>query len=67
MDANYSNKKKNIFVSVQMLSLSVVLVGSIAIFVLVTEPKQILDDSGSDLIFEFRNINVTSHEISSSI
>ncbi len=59
----YNENKRNTFIFFQMASLTVIIIGSISIFVMVTEPKQILDDAGSNLIFEFRNINVTSHEI----
>lgn len=33
-------------------------------FYKVSEPKSIIDDAGSNLIYEFRKINITSHEIS---
>ncbi len=37
------------------------------IFVRVGEPKILIDDSSSNLIFEFRRINETSHEIHNEI
>ena len=64
---NNSEKKFNMFVWFQIISLMVVIGGSISIFSIIAEPKGIIDDAGSNLIFEFRNINVTSHEISEHI
>lgn len=36
-------------------------------FYKIAEPKNIIDDAGSNLIYEFRQINNTSHEISEDI
>lgn len=63
----YSQKKFNCFVWIQMLSLALVIVGSIAIFLIIGEPKGLIDDAGSNLIYEFRNINSTTHNISELI
>ena len=63
----YSKKKFNCFVCLQIFSLTIVIIGSLSIFTIIGEPKGIIDDAGSNLIYEFRNINVTSHEISDHI
>ena len=63
----YSQRKLNCFVCLQIFSLTIVIVGSLCIFITIGEPKSIIDDAGSNLIYEFRNINVTSHQISQHI
>lgn len=47
-----------------MTGLSVIIFCSVLMFYKVSEPKSIIDDAGSNLIYEFRKINITSHEIS---
>ena len=51
----------------QLISLAVIISGGVVFFYWIAEPKAIIDDAGSNLIFEFRKINVTSHEISEEI
>lgn len=51
----------------QIMSLGVLLLGAAAIFFMVGSPKAIIDNAGSTLVYGFREINVTSHEIASLI
>lgn len=48
----------------QMCTFGLILTSACVIFYKVSEPKSIIDDAGSDLIYEFRKINKTSHEVS---
>ncbi len=50
-----------------MIGFGIILIGSTVMFLKISEPKNIMDDAGSNLIYEFRRINITSHDISASI
>ena len=59
------NQTKFVYLQIfQSISLSIVIIGGIIIFMKIKYPKNIIDDTGANLIMEFRNINNTSHEIS---
>lgn len=47
--------------------MGIILLSSCVIFYKIGHPKGIIDDSGSDLIYEFRKINSTSYQISEEI
>lgn len=63
----FSDKKYNCFVIFQLCSFGLIIFCSVLIFYKIAEPKAIIDETGSDLIYEFRKINVTSHRISEEI
>lgn len=55
------------FVGVQMTAFGIILFFSVVMFYKIAEPKNIIDDAGSNLIYEFRRINITSHQVSEQI
>lgn len=50
-----------------MCGFGIILCCSVLMFYKIAEPKNIIDDAGSNLIYEFRRINITSHEVSQEI
>lgn len=50
-----------------MLGLGLILCSSVVMFFKISDPKVIIDNSGSNLIYEFRRINMTAHQISDMI
>lgn len=64
MEEIHINKSKFVYLQIfQSISLSIVIIGGIIIFMKIKLPKDVLDETGADLILEFRKINNTSHEI----
>lgn len=50
-----------------MIGFGIILICAGMMFYKTSEPKNLIDDAGSNLIYEFRRINITSHEISEKI
>lgn len=50
-----------------MIGFAIILICSLLMFYKISGPKNIIDDTGSNLIYEFRRINITSHSISDAI
>ncbi len=65
--SKFDNTEYKVFVWFQTLSLFVIMFSGIALFVVITEPKQLIDDSAGKLIFGFRQMKQTSESISEQI
>lgn len=67
VDGLFNKKEYDCVFWTQTISLGVLLLGAAAIFFMIGAPKAIIDNAGSTLVYGFREINVTSHEISTLI
>ena len=63
----YSKREHQTMMWVQAVSIWLLFISAGAVFYMVGYPKSLIDNAGSTLIYNFREINITSHDISSLI
>lgn len=67
VDGVYSKREHQVMAWVQGITIWLLFISAGAVFYMVGHPKSIIDNAGSTLIYNFREINVTSHHISETI
>lgn len=63
----YSKREHRVVAWAQAVSIWALFVSAGAVFYLVGHPKAIIDNAGSTLIYNFREMNVTAHAVSDTI
>lgn len=63
----YNKNEHSIMMWAQGVSIWLLFVSAGTVFYMVGHPKSIIDNAGSTLIYNFREINITAHEVSDMI
>ena len=63
----YNKSEHNAMMWIQASSIWLLFIGAGVVFYMIGNPKSLMDNAGSTLTYNFREINITSHEISKLI
>jgi len=67
VDGLYDKNEHQTMVWVQGISIWLLFISAGAVFYLIGHPKSIIDNAGATLIYNFREINITAHDVSGMI